>query len=389
MMVVVLACLMIVGCDTRRPDSADGPGDPPMLANEAQCEAFARGLDTSLVRGDSAALVAAIDDVTLTDRIVGNMNLNKSDRDSLRGLVNGLVPALVAGWVRANSWGSSMRYLRTNWNDGSPRAIFRHVTFAGELEYVEFILCTDTEGRVRVCDQYNHYGDGLLSPVVQRYVRSATTGFTERLFRGLLRVDESQTRWADSLRPLLRHERNEEVLRSYDTIPAADRDRWNVQAIRLRAAKALGDSLYKPALAYAYGLFKDKPGYELLALRYLRAFGKYDSALAAIERIEKSVGGDPYLDVERGWIHGLKEDLETGRKYVARYVAADSSVTFPYALLFDILIHMKQFGPATDCFAVLDRRMWPGFIDQWLNGLEYSEDYRRSPEYRAYRQTHR
>lgn len=380
---------MIVGCETRRPDSADGPGDPPMLANEAQCEAFARSLDTAMARGDSAALGAAIDDAILTDRILGNMKLNKSDRDSLRELVHGLVPALAAGWVRANSWGHSMRYLRTNWNDGSPRAIFRHVSFDGELEYVEFILCTDAEGRVRVCDQYNHYGDGLLSPVVQRYVRSATTGFTERLFRGLLRVDESQTRWADSLRPLLRRERNEEVLRSYDTIPAADRDRWNVQAIRLRAARALGDSLYKPAVAHAYALFKDTPGYELLAVWYFMAFEKYDSALTAIERVDASVGGDPYMDVMRGWIRALKQDYQAGRTYVSRYIASDSSATFPFSLLFSILLHEKQYGPATDCFAVLDRRMWPGFIDQWLNGLEYSEDYRRSPEYRAYRQTHR
>lgn len=383
--VAVVVCIVLVGCDSNRPNSTEEPPQPPMLATQAQCEDVARAVDSLIRRQDTAALADLFDEAIFTKRVLYNVGLGRADMDSVQQLVRVVLSRVVMSWINANGNGSSFRYLRVNWNHGNPRAVFRLVGFGGEFEYVDLILCTNVDGSVRVCDQYAHYSGGLISSMCRRIVRSDAPGIAEQLLPDAL--TKRPKRWVDTLRSRFLHDEPVEVLRYYDSVPADQRDAWEVQSLRLRAAASLGDSLYQPVIAHAYSVFKEKPGYELLALRYFMTYGQHGNALAAVERVETAVGGDPYLNVTRGWIHALQHDNEAGQTYVQRYIAADSSVTFPFCLLFEIYLRAKQYGPATDCFAVLSRRAGPDNMEHWLDGSEFAAAYRASPAYRAYRQS--
>lgn len=92
-----------------------------------------------------------------------------------------------------------------------------------------------------------------------------------------------------------------EGLRIYRELPPEVQQEKTLLIIRLQASQSAGDDdEYQKTLSDFRGFHPTDACIDFLSIDYFLLRKDYDAALQAIAAVNKSVGGDPYLDVLRG-----------------------------------------------------------------------------------------
>jgi predicted Zn-dependent protease len=155
-----------------------------------------------------------------------------------------------------------------------------------------------------------------------------------------------------------------------------------VQVLRLLAAARLDTKPYAQALDDYHKLFQNDPTADLLSIDAFFLRGEHDKSLAAIDRLDKAVGGDPYLDVMRGNILFGKGDADAAKRMGARAVKADPSLYAGHDLLLSIALKQNDHPETARRLAIFQDRFNMDFGD--LSGAEGMAAFRQSPEYKAW-----
>ncbi|NQT36710.1 MAG: hypothetical protein HQ581_04425 [Planctomycetes bacterium] len=356
---------------------------------EEECLQLARTMEEALQTGDAKAFNDGIDwDALLERATVGVFGTEEERRSfcsggkrSMRG-GRGLAQRLVD---EANS-GGSYRLLRIRQRDGQQRALFRQLGPGGSgLNYHELILVRRPDGQVKVVDGYSYVPAELFSKSLRRSFLPLTAGRSGKVRKTLSRQDQELMKYVSQFLELsaaVKDGRGEEALDIYNALPESLRQDKNNLILRLQAASAVDEPTYAAAIEAFRRYHPNDPCLDLVLIDDHLMKGKYDEALASIDRLDKAVGSDPYLNVMRAGAYSEMQDYAKAKQCVRQAIEADDTLINAHWALVNISLDEKDFAETTRLMKTIADR-FEFEANDLTTEPEYAE-YVKSPHYQEW-----
>jgi hypothetical protein len=374
------------GCG--RADLSAAPAETPVTDEE--CRALAATIETAVQAGNRAAFSALIDWDEILKRATVGIDVPEASRSGfIQGVKSsmeqeqGLVPQIV-GTIKD---GGSYKFLRRGIRDGRKTILFRLVTSDSNVaNYHEFILGRRPDGKIRAVDAYILLSGELISQSVRRlYIPVAARtahGLLDRL-PGTERVFLKNVPQFERMTTEVRNGHPAEALKIYHQLPPEMKKDKGVLLIRLQAAQDVSDLEYSRAIDDFRATHPDLACVELLSIGYYLLKKDAPRALACIDRFEKALGGDPYLNVTRANIHAEANEYDAARTDARTAIAQDPTLQDAYWTLVTISLQEHQFADTVKLLNQLEDRFHVPLGDMTL--LPVFAEFVQSPEYQTWK----
>lgn len=304
--VALLAVLLLAaGCGKRLPPPEEATAAPPAAhtgppLTEDDYRAFGQELERAVAAGDAAVVNRLLRMRELAERSVADIRLSETNLKALRagltGFGDGGLGRKLADEVKG---GGSYQPLRVRTTDGRTRLLMRLIVINGAVNYHSFALVRHPDGEVGAAD----VDVMTLGEPMSRTIRRTILTFLHEMDQGVVaRLTESDRVYADNLPAIdrvmgaVREGRHKEVLAGVRQLPPELRREKLFQLAVIQAAQKIGNEA--DYLAELERFRRDHPGdpaSDLLSIDYFLLNSQFDEALAALNRVNEQVGGDPYL----------------------------------------------------------------------------------------------
>jgi hypothetical protein len=396
LLVAALVCLLcLVGCGRKRtPIAEDALPDPPAAVfhhgpalTDEEARRFAERVEKTARDNDPQGLARLFDQEALFERALSGISAPPRVLEALRrdarqssGLTHLTVPV-----TRAVSNGGSYRLLRVHQEGDEKRVLFRLLHPEAGVNYHDLVLARDEDGQVRAIDLYTFLSGELGSRSIRRLLLPVAAQASRGLIDRLAGADQDLIRHLPTYKRLIqafKENNHAEVLAQYDRLPPSLQKDKNVLILRLQAAQNVGDDAHQAAYDALARHFPDDPCLDLNSIAPLLHRKRYRKALEAVERLDRAVEGDPYLDSFRSTIH-----LEAGRvdqaRAAQRVVKSLPDLQSSYWPLVAISLREKDHEETARLLSDIEKR-----FDVDLDNLEKEPDYRdfvKSAVYKKWR----
>jgi hypothetical protein len=351
---LVVALVVVSGCRRDVPPPTVSPG------TEAERAAFADEMAAALAPCDPGRIDALIDFDTLG-------RLAVTGAPNARAVLEGLLDKARKVGFGAQLCGpadqpTTIRRLGTWTHDGEAWPLYRSIGVG--VNYVAFRPGKDAKGKVRAVDMYSFMAGQASSAVM----RDLLDTLLERSASENVKLDEKMTR----IRTATLAGKEDEARAILATFPPEVRAKKGLMVQRVALSASLPPAEYQQALDEYAKLFPGDPSLDLVAVdgHWLRK--DYASSLAAVDRLDRTVGGDPYLDGLRAMLHDQAGDLDKALEVARSGVTREPELQPLWWFLLTVQLDRKEVGPALATIDELGTRF----------GIEMSEDAMRAePKY--------
>jgi hypothetical protein len=372
--------------------AAEAPIGPPV--SDEECRAFARAVEGAVRSGDGgAAWGALIDWDAILRAATAGIPVPESDRNGFfQGVKTsmqqdqGLVPQVVA----TVQGGGSYTFLRPRARGPHKTALFRLVSpDSNGVNYHEFVLARREDGKVRAVDAYVFLSGELVSRTLRRmFLCLAARGApdpgalgrlpgTEQAF--LKDLPRFQRMTAE-----VRDGRPAEALATYRQLPPQLQKDKTILMLRLQAAQDAGDEPYARAIEDFRDAHPGDACIDMFSVDYYLLKRDYPRALACLDRLDRSVGGDPYVHVMRAGIHTDQGQYDLARHDARRAIAVDPDLQDAYWALLTVSLQDHHYADTVTLLDQLEGRFHIPFGD--MTQLPVFSEFVRSPEYLAWKE---
>jgi tetratricopeptide (TPR) repeat protein len=180
------------------------------------------------------------------------------------------------------------------------------------LNYHDWVVAPNPQGVLKFNDVYVAISGELLSATAHRaYIQgalAANPGLLDRLTGKDKELGDNFAKLA-KMADASQAKQYQQVLDTYNTLPAAMQGEKSCMILRLVAAEQLREpssDQYAAAMADYQRLFPGDPSVDLDCLDGLFFKKKFDDARTSIDGIDNFTGGDPYLQILRGATYKLE-----------------------------------------------------------------------------------
>ncbi len=331
--------------------SQAGEAKPAGLTDK-QIQAFAEKIEATLNAGDGRAFDAAIDIGELVTRSLKGTGASKKLVQKLCKNMAGRVH-LGVQLAQTVKTGGSYRLLRVRKPGGEPRAVFRMLKGDTTLNYHELLLAPRAGGGVRIVDVFIYSSGELLSNSLRRgflpLVVLANRGALDKLPRS----ESEYIKNLPKIQAVTGHARGgrfKQALAVYAGLPDSLKKDKTLLIFRVQCAMELyspsqkkGETEYLAALTYFKKHHPNDPGLDLLLIDSYFLRKQYPQALRCVDRLDKMVGGDPYLDLHRGNARLRQGKFIEAKKLYNRLIKREPKMLLPYAGLVGVSLKQKDF----------------------------------------------
>jgi tetratricopeptide (TPR) repeat protein len=287
------------------------------------------------------------------------------------------------------SQGASYTLLRTRTEGDQGRALFRVLPPAGGVNYHEFLLARRPSGQIKGVDLQVFVTGELFSTTMRRLiiplVAQENQGFLDKL-RG--RENEFYRHISDIQRMGKARQDGQpsQALAIYRQLPASVRQDKTVQLIRLQAAQASGDDEeYLGAMEDFRASFPDDACMDLMCIDYYLLKKQYADALAGIDKVDKAVGGDPYLNLVRANANFESGKFAEAREAASKAIEDEPTMVEAYWSLVAISLREKKFDDTLKLLRMIATKFHVEFQD--LAKVPEYADFVKSPQYKEWLKT--
>lgn len=387
--VVALTGLLVVGCKkkVRDPESA---GPAPAAAHtgapltENDCKEFGEKLAKAVADEDKAAVKNLFRVNDLIERSVSDLGLTANEKKNL--LAGAASYDQFGGqFLKVVKEGGSYSVLRVRVVDGRPRVIMRLIHSDGGVSYHEFSLVRYPDGQIATEDVYIYASGEPLSQTFRRFVLGFAAERNQSAIAKLSGEEQVLTKHIGDvveMGTMVRNGQNKEALAAFRKLPAALQKNKMIQIIALHAAAGTGDD--NEYLTEMERFRRDHPNDaagDLNAIDYYLLKKDYDEMLKAIDRLDRSLGGDPYLEAMKA--NGL---AEAGRFKEAR-ASADKAIQDAPKLLqvywvrTTVATMAKDHPDTLKCLKALVENVEPGLGPDNLLADERFVEFVKTPQF--------
>jgi tetratricopeptide (TPR) repeat protein len=277
--------------------------------------------------------------------------------------------------------GGKLKFLRVHDVDHARRMLFRLVSKAAKLGYLDFVLGKNARDQLRIVDVDAAQDGQLLSATIREAYLQQLAGEQPKLGASLAGDDRAFFEAAPQLNLIAAFRRTGSFRRAmeiFEQLPRDVQSRKTFQRLHAAIAEGLGDKEYAAALDAFRAHFPDDPSQNLLSADdYLRT-KQFDKAAGCIHRLDQHVD-DPYLDVLLARLY-----LQAGEPRLARD-AADAAIRRAprdlesYEVRLSVSLEAKKFEDTARLLHFIGTRFGAQFHD--LKKLPAYAEFVKSPEY--------
>jgi tetratricopeptide (TPR) repeat protein len=282
--------------------------------------------------------------------------------------------------------GASCKLLRHRRIDGRDRLLFRVLVPDGAaLDYYEVLLDRDKQARIEGVDVFDLANGELLSQTARRAFLTAAVRWTESAnasVQGAEREYLIHFAKVEAMNTLVQQGKYRDALALYDQLPPLLQGDKNVLLTRLRAAQNVGPAEFTEAVANFRTFHPGDPSVDLFSIVYFYQKKDYPKALEMIDRVDKALDGDPYLNVLRANVHLDAGDVPAARQAANKVIAEEPTLAEGYWALISIALHEKKFDEVLQLLGDIDQRFSPQFPD--MNALPVFAGFVKSPQYQEW-----
>ena len=352
----------------------------------ADARSFAETMEKAIKAKDGPAYNALIDWDALIGIATEGLDLPSALKRSFKSGVQstGAGGPLAQAIVQALEAGGHYDLVKIREVDGQRRALFRLIMPNDSgMNYHDVILGRGAAGKVRAIDIHVYLTGETLSQTFRRMLipLAASAGIMGRLSgeESLLvkHIEDVQT-----MSVAAQSGDRAQALRAYGKLPRALQKEKFIQLMRVTATQTGDEADYIAALDEMQQLFPNDPCMDMLLIDSHFMKKEWDKALASVDRLDKQLDGDPYLDVMRT---GLL--MEKGEKDEALRRAQSAAKALPdiqeshWSLLTAAL--MKQdYDLALETMKRLETKFSVQFTD--LRGNAEFAGFVASPQFAAW-----
>ena len=344
---------------------------------------FAGKIEATINAGDPSFLDKAIDMNALMNQTLKGLRVTKQMMSGFRaGLGNFKFGTMVV--ARSIQNGGSYKFLRLRNTNGETRAIFRLLQNAdGGVNYHELVLTLPREGGPSVMDMYIHLGGEYMSDTLRRAflpaIAEKNKGFLARLTGRQGDYIKSLPKM-QAMQQLARQGKMAEALAILKALPASLQTDKNILMQRVVYAAEVDEAEYAAALEAMRKAYPKDPCLDLLCLDALILKKKYAETIRAADRIDRNIGGDPYLDVFRSNVYYTEKKLGKARQCAEKAIAAEPTLTDGHFTLITICLDQKDYPKVAEILTVLEKDLGVELTD--LTEVPVYADFVKSDEYK-------
>lgn len=367
----LLSTLMAVTACKRKGGGVSAPEELVPLTPEAAL-AFSGPLTAALQTCDKEALGTLIDVESMMRKAARQ---SKASGGEQRGLLAGMRESGTD--IRTQFCGSAdvqggLHFLRVLPRDGKQTLLYRSTT-DDSLNYIEFYAGTGADGAVKVDDIYIYTNGQTLVQTLAQMI-------------DVLMGDTSVVSAFENISEQISTD-PAKAMASLEAMPQKAQKTKPLQLLKIQAASGIDDATYESAISEYEKLFPGDPSLNLVSIDGFIVRKNYTAALETIDRLDKSVGGDDYLDELRVSLL-LEEGKDLGR---ATAIAEKSLQTNPesedaHYLLLGVHVANQNFGGAVAVMQMMGERFELVFEEEVLDPSDPNYvALKASPEWEAYK----
>jgi hypothetical protein len=175
------------------------------------------------------------------------------------------------------------------------------------------------------------------------------------------------------------------MINAFDALPERFKRDKAAQLSRLRAAMLLeGDDLTR-ALDDFKQRFGDNPACDLLMLDFYAERKQHDKVHAALDRIEKAIGGDAFLQVMHANYYVLEKRLFNAEDAAKKAIEIAPFMVEGYQVLLTIAQMRRDFDAMQNLMLVMELEPnWQIRFEDDLGETEFFAEFRKSPQYKQW-----
>lgn len=366
--VAAVALTLVPGCSK----SKESRNDQATKANpltETECTEWARKVERSVKESQGQFIHDSIDFEALAEKTARAMGLQGTSASNFEeGFINAALKANVGKQISDSVGAGHFRLVHVQMKEGGQcRALFRGFDGSGLL-YDGFDLCRGQDGSVRVED-----------------IQFCAIGQTFSEMAGQIGMQASNLQEIESVKKfgmLVKSGQHKEALTQYATLPAKFQKLRSVLVLRIQAAAGSSEEVYVKAMEDFRTSFPDDPAADLVSLDWFFLKNRFSEAYQCIDRLDKTAGGDPFLDYYRATCAIKEGQLEKAKGYAKKVVAVCQDLEDPYWLLISIDLKTKDYKGVSQLLAQLEKELGIKIGD--LKSVGAYADYVKSPEYEAW-----
>jgi len=301
-------------------------------------------IEKTVTAGDHRVLAAHMDMNRMVAPYFKDLPDSKMKREFIAGASQG-TDNLAKSVARATGEMGSYELVNFVKRDGGLRAVFRLNSEAG-LNYHELTFTPSDPHKI--IDIYVYMTGNTIGETMKATFRTlaASQGFLGAI-SGKQKEMEGDMRLFERMMGGMRSGDHEGILRAYNGMKGPLKQEKPSRMLAMTAAMGKGDdNLYEQLLEDYIKAFPKDPSIALVSMDYYILQGKYDTALGMIDKLDKRVDGDPYLDILRVNVHLMDDDVEKAEAAVKRAVKGMPNSSEALIGLFDVYNAKKKYPSA-------------------------------------------
>lgn len=313
---------VLPGCSS--PSGEEKPSNHAAITPE-EATLWGKRLEKHLLEGDASFFLRAMDWSAWTDRILKDIPEKRAEGTYKRAelyqslSLSGGIAKTVAEKVRR---GGAYHFLRLLSNGKNPQLLFRLIDPEGGVDYHTLFLHRGKDGLLCVEEIYlYHFGETFTNALRRTLFPELYVGGVNSY--GAMMSDVVSILFRENIDLIQKmytafgQQEFRKTLDYYEALPEELQRNKSIQILRLQAAQQLHDpSLYAFVLTDLRNRMPGDACVDFLSLDYFFQQKQYGEALKCLDRIDRILGKDPYLNVYRCHaLLALKKPQEAQKLY--------------------------------------------------------------------------
>ena len=136
------------------------------------------------------------------------------------------------------------------------------------------------------------------------------------------------------------------------------------------------------ALEALEAAFGDEPSVAFLLVDGYAAVKRYDAALAALDRLDKGLGGDPYLSYQRAVLLGLEKKPAESKAAARQATEREPTLTVAWWHLVQLALEEKAWADVAQGLTYIETQLGVEIVD--LKAVPVYADFVKTREFAAW-----
>ena len=381
----VLALVALVACQKDKPTPKTSVRAIP---TEAEANQFVDAYIDALYKPNAVRASQLIDWEAVLERATADIEEMRSDswRKGVAAGAKATQKSLAENLVKNIEAGGSIAPVRVRLIDGERRAILRVLLPDGSLNYHEMPLVKDATGFVRARDIYIYAAGEYFSDTLRRLFVIGTNEEPSFLARMMGKTEKNpMIAYQPRVREMtakIRDGDGKGALAIYESLPEALRRDKAIMLTYVMACSKIDDETHARALDDLRTAFPNDRGMEMMFIDGEIIRGRYDQAIAIVDQLDRSIGGDPYLDIMRANIRLQEGNLAQAEAMAARATERDPDLEDAWWTRVNVNLAQKDFAETARLLTHLRDDMLIE-IDDLSKYPDYAE-FMQTAEYRKF-----